>query len=164
MYTYLFIQWIHLALQWKPAHSIVKQWYANKIFLEKPTVSWIQVPSCLRTSAMLAVFMQQGLCPPWLPHPSLQAPPLTPHVAAVTGREIALLSCPWTSSASETLHILFTHLKVCLWEHTQTQAHTHTPLPPLLPCTPCCPLPKVSFDILLRVSKLFSPALGSSWP
>ena len=89
--------------------------------------------------------MQQGLCPPWLPRPSLQAPPLTSRAAAVTGHEIALLSSPWTSSASETLHILFTHLKVCLWERTQTQAHTHTPLPPLLPCTPCCPLPKASY-------------------
>lgn len=62
---------------------------------------------------------------------SVVASPFTAGSAAHTARS----SCNRARghTAVFPVHILFTHLKVCLWGHTQTPAHTHAPF---LSCFP----------------------------
>ena len=79
-------------------------------------------PPCLRTSAVLPVSTQRGLCPLWSPPPALRAPVLTPRAPAATEREAyCCLPSAYSVHSFESLS---------LGTHADAGAHTR-PLPPV---------------------------------
>ena len=122
MYTYLFMEVIHLAIPQKPTHSVVMK--CNEHANEKPTVSGIQVP---RVCANLPCYpsLRSGVC--------VLRGRLPLHCGLRCSHRTFQLQLSVRPTAVFPVHILFTHLKVCLWGHTQTPARTHAPF---LPCFP----------------------------
>ena len=136
MYTYLFMELIHLATPQKPTHSVVMK--CNEHANEKPTVSGIQAP---RVCAHLPCYrsLRSGVC--------VLRGRLPLHCGLRCSHHALQLQPSVRPTAVFPVHIPFTHLKVCLWGHTQTPARTHAPFLPSS-CTPCCPLPKASHTSL----------------